>query len=113
MLRLVLGGVVWCLFAVSWNRARQRAESTLMDHSLYVTGLVSAAPNRTHVGEGLIVVVAGLLVAVIIWSGMPSGDGRGVLFAAIIVVLSMKTIENAGVMKSGRWLAASKRRRRA
>lgn len=99
IVRLTMGALIWCLFAISWARVRH---SSVADSSSAAPVPIDDAstPRSSHsLGSRLIIGLAGVVCAVLLaLSGTPRNDGQGVLIAGLIVVASLKLTSAASAL---------------
>ncbi|GEM_PF-2739186 len=100
VVRMTIGSLVWCLFAISWARTRH----VLQVHSAQVahatTLLESTAPGpSTPLRSKLVLGLVGIICAMgIALYGSPRSDGHGAFITVLIVVAALKLTSAVGAL---------------
>jgi hypothetical protein len=98
-IRLTMGAIVWCLFGISWVRARHLSVTSSHAQPTFVLNSVPAPidPPSSKWAIGLLGLVS---ASAIVLYGTPSGDGHGALVTGLIVVASLRLTSAAGAFVS-------------
>jgi hypothetical protein len=111
IVRMTMGAIVWCLFAVSWTRARQ---VSLASSSAVVPTAIPDASASGHIKplrSKLVIGSAGVLCAAgLSLYGIPRSNGRGVLIVGLIVLATLKLTSAASTLLARVSLASIERR---
>lgn len=106
--QLAMGAVVWCLFSISWARARNlaRGVAARLGNTLDMTP-TPADPLSSQLAIGLLGFCAAGIIGLY---GAPSMDGHGVLIVALVIVGSLRLTATAGSLISRIEQASARRR---
>ena len=99
IVRLTMGAIVWCLFGISWVRARHILASSGHPQPAFL--LNSAPPPTDPPTSKWAIGLLGLAsVSVVVLYGAPRADGHGALVTGLIVVASLRLTSAAGTFVS-------------
>jgi len=99
IIRLTMGAIVWCLFGISWVRARHISAKSAHVQPAFLLNSAPAPidPPSSKWAIGLLGLAS---VGVVVLYGTPKGDGHGALVTGLIVVASLRLTSAAGTFVS-------------
>jgi hypothetical protein len=97
--QLTMGAIVWCLFGISWVRARHFSARSGYAPPAFQLGSAPAPadPPSSKWAIGLLGLAS---VSAVVLYGTPRGDGHGALVTGLIVVASLRLTSAAGTFVS-------------